>query len=265
MRLNIQPTVIKENVLDKPARFPVDRLIGPTTEYVKCRDREPEHPMTIDEHARWLVDSMEEEMVHEYHLDHVVDEDARSPYMGRSRGFKLKRESVCKVARGGPETNNKIIKSYLLNSQRAEKLLTLITRHNNEETELGNEIDKAFKKFVFNINLGGIGSIDANPTHMRLIMWAKSHTGYSEQQTDNIPSLQEIVHEYKRLYDEACNEHRNLRAKAYRKFMTKAVSHKSGQMLHRILKVRTDIISRPVSASASTTTADQAHADEQIT
>ena len=54
-----------------------------------------------------------------------------------------------------------------------------------------------------------------------------------------------------------------MRAKAYRKFMTKAVSHKSGQILHRILKKKTDVVARPVSASVRTTTADQAHAEER--
>ena len=46
--------------------------------------------------------------------------------------------------------------------------------------------------------------------------------------------------------------------------MARAISWKGGQLFHRLIKKKTDVLARPVSKQKSTTTADQEHADEQI-
>ena len=56
----------------------------------------------------------------------------------------------------------------------------------------------------------------------------------------------------------------NERAAKYHDFMKRAVSHKGGQAIHRILKKMPDSMARPVSKKRMDTTEDQHHADEQI-
>ena len=55
------------------------------------------------------------------------------------------------------------------------------------------------------------------------------------------------------------------RVENYREFMKRAVSHKNGQMMHRILKKKPSSMTRPVAKDKMDTTENHHHADHQIT
>ena len=70
--------------------------------------------------------------------------------------------------------------------------------------------------------------------------------------------------QYCQACDSIANAMGNERASRYHEFMKGAVSHKTGQAIHRILKKMPASMERPVSKSKMDTTEDQHHADEQI-
>ena len=82
------PIGICEMVAQTPAEFPNARPIGPCRQYgmgqVSITDN-------IGKHAEALLERIEDELIHKYHLEHICDYEGRSPYKGRSQGFKLKK------------------------------------------------------------------------------------------------------------------------------------------------------------------------------
>ena len=123
IRLTMRPVATKENTIDRAARLPVERPIGPTTEYCQACDNEIEHSVGLDERGDWLIDNVERELVHVYHLDSITDHKGTSPYVGGSKGFNLKRTAVEDKPRSRRHSSNKIIKSFLVNAQRAQQLV----------------------------------------------------------------------------------------------------------------------------------------------
>lgn len=116
---------------------------------------------------------------------------------------------------------------------------------------------------VFNVDMGTTNIIDPSITHGRPMNSARAFLN-DRQHDGRVEDLVEIANEYHRLYEEADKSLCSNRAKAYREFTKKTISHKNGQAIHRILKKKADVIARPVFGYAPMTTADQAHADEQI-
>ena len=75
--------------------------------------------------------------------------------------------------------------------------------------------------------------------------------------------LAKIVDLWENLLKKETNRLASTRRANYRAHVQKAISHKGAQGFHRMLKKRTEEMARPTLYDPNTT-ADQAHADEQI-
>ena len=76
--------------------------------------------------------------------------------------------------------------------------------------------------------------------------------------------LKAVYEDLRAIVDLETHRLANERTVSYQKFMKQAVSHKNGQIFHRILRKKVETTARPVSKAKFGTTEDQHHAEEQI-
>ena len=95
----------------------------------------------------------------------------------------------------------------------------------------------------------------------QLLNW---FTDMARGQGAEVSSLRVLHEKYAEIIRHVENTMASQRVEKYNSFMKRAISHKSGQLIHRILKRMPDTMARPVSKKMNCSTEDQDHANEQI-
>lgn len=88
LQLKEAPISICELVAQSPTEFPNEKPTGPYRQYSRAQVAITDD---IEEHAKLLMNRIEDELIHKFHIEHVCDHKGRSPYKGRAEGFKLKK------------------------------------------------------------------------------------------------------------------------------------------------------------------------------
>ena len=115
MKISIAPELVYEMSAMKAASFPEERPVAPRSKPINMGDNTPYHK-SLNDHAKWVIDGCEDELISMFDL-HLFDrKDESSPYRGRSKGFKTKKTQV---AANGAKPSGRL--------SRVAKLLALLS------------------------------------------------------------------------------------------------------------------------------------------
>jgi len=256
LEMDYSCAVIEELQASKPNDFPTERPIGPCNE-IKIEIPSSVEPANLDQHAEAVMDKLDHELLNVMHLEHTMDEHGKSPYIGRKRGMVLKKTTDARDNKPGPwDATAKV------ESMRSVREALVKTRDYAEKARITRCSDYRKTKNLLHRCVGATRLETVNPqVHTDLIEWAQEA---DRNRVIDIGTLDRLIEQYTDDIDRGKRDLANERARTYKDFITKAISHKGAQLFHRILKKKTDVVARPVSRSKFFTTADQDHAEEQM-
>ena len=253
MQLREAPINICEMVAQTPTELPCERPTGPCRQY--SREQVP-ITATIDEHAVHLMTRIEDELVCKYHVDHIVDHHGRSPYKGRSEGFKIRKLQLADQMKPN-EDHSHVVKMYKWAMQQVCQACKLHDSSGCPTDDTTNIIRRV--QAVLDKQDHAIEAPNCPSPYERLLKWRESCEGGGEHD-----GLKAVYEDLRAIVDLETHRLANERTVSYQKFMKHAVSHKNGQIFHIILRKKVETTARPVSKAKFGTTEDQHHAEEQI-
>ena len=209
----------------------------------------------LDEHARLLMEKIENELIYKFHKEHVTDYKGNSPFKGRADGFKLKKMQLANQI-PSVQDESTVVKTYKWAMQQVRNAAT--QHEGGSEANANATIQKVRERLENNSQFHEqFSQVSDQFSYRKLLDW-------NSQDHDSVEGLQAIYDDLKTGAEaEACRM-ANEKALSYKQFMRYAISHKNGQLFHRILRKKVVTTARPVSKKKMETTEDQHHADEQI-
>ena len=259
MKMHGNMTGVSECNAFVPTQYPSDRPTGP---HHKFHVEEPNEGDDLEEHARKVMVTVENELAAKYHVDHVIDGQGFCTYANRSNGLDLKK--VIGLASNESDGRQSTLSSLKLTQQRLATLLVMLKKAKIDYYAYGSEkqIDKFLDKAIINVNIIMATNLgDDQPLAEEFVEW---YNRIRYEGAQSVESLRSYYVSYGIACDKLTAALANERANRYHDFMKSAISHKSGQAIHRVLKKMPVTMSRPVSINRPDTTEDQHHADEQI-
>ena len=184
-------------------------------------------------------------------------------FLNRSNGLNLKKSSCVD---GSSNERQSSCHSLRLTQQKLPNVIVMAKKERMSMYSRGVSVamDRAVDKAADSVNIPLTDSLKLEcdqPKVVDLLTWYSNATCGHPQ---CIEDLREIHSSYVTASETLSAAMAAERAARYHEFMKRAVSHKNGQAVHRILKKKPNQMARPVSKDKMDATEDQHHADEQI-
>ena len=205
---------------------------------------------------------IEQELINVHHYDAEMSKKDIAKRTGRGGTPKISRRPLLRKGETSQGTCDDKARKIRYVAQRLSAIrqcAVTVSQQGDNPTYSNERVRRMIKRLDNHVPAFG----DLNSPVVQIHQWCSMVRNKTDHRIDNCKQLDTVIKVWDSLLVKATNRLAATRRANYRAHVQKAISHKGAQGFHRMLKKRTEEMARPTERDPNTT-ADQAHADEQI-